>query len=60
MSDEYTCAICGGTFKKGWSEEEALAEKDVLFAGVPIDECAVVCDPCWKRMGLDLLPEPPK
>lgn len=51
MSDEYTCAVCGQTFTKGWTEDEALAEKSEFFGDIPIEECEIVCDPCWKKMG---------
>jgi hypothetical protein len=48
MTDrEYTCAHCGGTFKRGWSEEEALAEKQQLWGDLPLEECAQLCDDCF-------------
>lgn len=50
MSNTYTCALCGGTFNKGWSDEEAEAELASTFA-VPKDECDLVCDNCYKEMG---------
>jgi hypothetical protein len=47
----YRCACCGGIFEEGWSEEEALTERDALFgqevaAG---EEFALVCDGCWRK-----------
>ncbi|MGI4876668.1 MAG: hypothetical protein ACRYG4_04210 [Janthinobacterium lividum] len=44
----YTCAKCGGTFDKGWSDEEAAAELAASFA-VPLADCDLVCDPCYTK-----------
>jgi len=52
MSEEFTCAVCEGVFNKGRSEEEALAEKDRLWGELPVEECDLVCDDCFKLMGL--------
>jgi hypothetical protein len=49
-SNTYTCALCGGTFEKGLTDEEALAEKDALFPGVPLEDCDIVCDDCFHMM----------
>ena len=53
MSDEYTCYLCKETFEKGVSDEEAMAEKDALWPDVPVDDCELVCDDCFKMMGLN-------
>lgn len=50
-SNEYKCALCKGVFEKGWSDEEALKEKDELWSGISIEECDLVCDDCFKLMG---------
>jgi hypothetical protein len=50
MPEQYTCAMCGEIKNKGWSDEEALAELDATF-GVPVEQCDIVCDSCYKRMG---------
>lgn len=50
-SDEYVCAVCRGTFKKGWTDEEAKDELDEVFGLIPIDVCEIVCDDCYKNMG---------
>lgn len=50
MSDKYTCTACGETFNKGWSDEKAKAELDETF-GMPVEECDLVCDGCYKKMG---------
>lgn len=49
--NEYKCAACGNVYEKGWAVEKALAEKDDLFDHHPIEDCAVVCDGCFKKMG---------
>ena len=48
--ETYVCAQCGGEFSKGRPDEEAEIEKDALWGDVPLDECAVVCDDCFKAM----------
>jgi hypothetical protein len=51
MSEQqYTCAYCGGTFNKGWSDEEAMAEQEEAFPDVNLSDCAMVCDACYKRI----------
>lgn len=46
---QFRCAKCGGTFTKGWSDEEAAAEDARTFPEVgPAVERAVVCDPCYQ------------
>lgn len=47
---EFTCAMCGGTFDCGWSEEEALAELQAVWGDVPPDHCDQVCDECWEKV----------
>ena len=48
MSETYKCAQCGGTFDKGWTDDEALAEKSAN--GFDELDCAVVCDDCYKTI----------
>jgi hypothetical protein len=48
---QYKCAACGGVFDKGWSDEEAAAELAEKFAGHQQEDCDVVCDDCFKKMG---------
>jgi rubredoxin len=43
--NQYRCDNCGGVFDKGWSDEEAAAERDA--AGFVDVDCAVVCDDCY-------------
>lgn len=51
-ADTFTCAHCGGTFEKDWSEEEkAAAEAADLWGITPDDDDAVtVCDDCFQQM----------
>lgn len=49
---EFRCAVCRGIFEKGWSDDEAAAELTTTFPGIGQDECALVCDDCFEKMGL--------
>jgi len=53
MTDTFTCANCGDTHEKGWSDEEAAAEAQENFPGIdttdPV-EAPVVCDDCYNRI----------
>jgi PHP family Zn ribbon phosphoesterase len=51
-SNEYKCATCGGVFEKGWSDDEAVAELDATFVVVPVEDCVLVFDDCYRKMGL--------
>jgi len=51
MSNTYKCAACHKTFNKGWSDEAAEKELKVKF-DVPKEACDLVCDDCYKLMGL--------
>jgi hypothetical protein len=50
--EKFTCAVCEETFDQGWSEEEAKAELAETFPGFVPADCALVCDDCYKKMGL--------
>lgn len=50
MENTFTYAICDGTFEKGWSEEEAIAELHEVFGDYHPDECATVCDDCFEKI----------
>lgn len=50
MNNTYTCAVCGETFDKGWSDEEAEAELKENFPGHAKEECAIICDDCFQGM----------
>ena len=50
--DGYQCAVCGGVFEKGWSDDEAAAELGEVFPGIGQQDCVLVCDDCYRLMGL--------
>jgi hypothetical protein len=45
----FTCASCGGTWEKGWTEAEKEAERRSLFAELD-DETDTVCEDCFRRL----------
>jgi Fe2+ or Zn2+ uptake regulation protein len=49
FSRYYKCAHCGGIFEKGRTDEEAMAEQKEDLPGVPLSECDLVCDDCYKQ-----------
>jgi hypothetical protein len=50
MAKTFTCDNCGKTFEAGWSEEEALAERDRLFSSLELAQgVAVLCDDCDQK-----------
>lgn len=44
----YTCESCGGTWEKGWTDEEAEAEGRALLADPDAGGTAVICDDCFR------------
>jgi hypothetical protein len=49
--DTFTCALCGGIFRKGQTDEAAMAECRYLFDDMPPDEpLALVCDDCFRQV----------
>ena len=44
---KYRCTMCKGIFEFGWSPEEATIEAEEH--GLDIEECGMVCDPCYKK-----------
>lgn len=63
MSDSFTCAECGGTFGKGWSDEEGQAEARRNGFDPDAHDMVVVCDPCYMAMTAaipeTIVPAPP-
>ena len=51
--NEYQCAVCGGIFEFGRSDEEAVSEMKENFPGLEKEDCGIVCDDCYKEMGSD-------
>lgn len=51
LADEYRCAMCGGVFKKAWTDEEAKAEQEANgWGALAPEDSAVVCDNCYRQM----------
>jgi hypothetical protein len=53
VTETFTCASCGDTFDKGWSDEEAAAEAEEFFPGINVTdpaEAGVVCDGCYQHI----------
>lgn len=52
QGETFTCGNCGGTFVKGWSDEEAAEEYAVNMPGETKDpaEQAYLCDDCYPRL----------
>jgi hypothetical protein len=55
MENEFTCSICGETFDKGLSEEDAEKQFAIEFpldyaAGIRPADCDLVCDDCFHAM----------
>ena len=48
--NEFQCAVCGKTFIKALSEEEALLELQDNFGECSTDNCDLVCNDCYKEM----------
>lgn len=50
----YRCANCSGVFEfdPKWSDEDARQEAAGLFTPNELVNAAVVCDDCYRRMGL--------
>lgn len=49
-ADTFTCANCGKTFDRGWSDEEAAAEAEALLPGINPAERVAVCDDCYETI----------
>jgi hypothetical protein len=47
---QFYCVICQKVYKKGWSDEEAMEEKNELYPGIPTTECDYLCDDCFQIM----------
>lgn len=48
----YKCEMCQCVFNKGWSDTKAQEEYDVNFPEYPNEDNVIVCDDCFKSMGL--------
>jgi len=48
--DDYQCAQCGKVYKYEWSDEEAKEEFFKKFKGKKLEDAAVICDDCYKKL----------
>lgn len=48
---KFTCALCGETYLRALSEEEAITQlKDEFpLLDITLDDCVEICDDCFKR-----------
>jgi hypothetical protein len=47
---QFKCAVCGGTFEKTRSDDEAMVETNSVFSPSERAEgLAIVCDDCFKK-----------
>jgi len=49
--NQFRCDCCGEVFDKGWTDEEAEIELGDTFPGLTTNDCSLVCDVCYKKMG---------
>lgn len=45
--DTYTCAACGDTFTKGWTDEEMEIEARIHGFDLSASDNVLVCDDCF-------------
>ncbi len=51
--DEFRCAMCREVFYKGRPDGEAAAEHEERFPTIPLDDCDLVCDDCFRKLSAD-------
>ncbi len=51
IMEQFKCAMCEQTFDKAWTDKEAKDELENTFGLISIEDCDVVCDDCYKKMG---------
>ncbi len=52
MKRTYICECCKGEYcsSADWSEADALAEKQINFPDVPMEEMVRICDDCFHKI----------
>ena len=50
ISEEFSCAVCKGVFKKTHSHEEEVAEYEKYFGTYRQEDAISVCDDCWEQI----------
>ena len=53
MSDTFICSVCKKTYNKELTDIEAEKQLEKEFPGFKKDECDIVCDDCYKKMGFE-------
>lgn len=48
--ETYKCEQCDSVFEFAWTDGEAEAEKEDLFGDIPDEDCATICDDCFKKI----------
>ena len=48
IGEEYVCAVCGQTYKKGVTDSEAMAEANEYWPTLKQEELAIICDDCYQ------------
>ena len=50
--NEFTCDMCGGTFERGWSDEEATQEAvaNGFKHEIETGDTACVCEDCYQKL----------
>jgi len=56
-NNSYTCAMCHQTYDKAWSDDEAMQETTSYWPNIAAEDCAVVCDDCFKKIKPERQPE---
>lgn len=51
-ASRYSCALCHTTHRFGAPSEVAEVEFDARFPGQDIEDAAIVCDACYRGLGL--------
>lgn len=50
-NNEYTCDLCGNTYEKSWSDEEAQKEAEELWTQEELASgTSIVCDDCFNKI----------
>lgn len=51
--NEFRCAMCREVFYKGRLDGEAAAEHEERFPTIPLEDCDLVCDDCFRKLSGD-------
>lgn len=46
--DEYRCANCGSVYQ--FTSFDSKAELEANFPGCSVEDCEIICDPCFNGM----------